>query len=156
MKRKNLITLAFITLTIVLFQGADAQVPQGFNYQAIARGADGKEIINTNISVKISILKHDISTIADPLSKVLGLRGVNFLWNTPASGMEGQQMGFIAQEAAEIVPEIVSVNNDHYSMQYGPVTALLVEAMKEQQKVIDKLSKRVEELETTIYKLREK
>jgi hypothetical protein len=33
-----------------------AQVPQGFNYQAIARGSDGKEIINTTIGVKISIL----------------------------------------------------------------------------------------------------
>jgi hypothetical protein len=33
-----------------------SQVPQGFNYQAIARGADGKEIANTTLQVKISIL----------------------------------------------------------------------------------------------------
>jgi hypothetical protein len=32
------------------------QTPQGFNYQAIARDSQGKEIINTSIQVKLSIL----------------------------------------------------------------------------------------------------
>jgi hypothetical protein len=33
-----------------------SQIPQGFNYQAIARGSDGKEIANTTLQVKVSIL----------------------------------------------------------------------------------------------------
>jgi hypothetical protein len=33
-----------------------SQIPQGFNYQAIARGSDGKEIANTTMQVKVSIL----------------------------------------------------------------------------------------------------
>jgi hypothetical protein len=82
-------------------------------------------------------LKHDIVTIPDALQKVLKLRGVNFLWNESNEGMEGLQMGFIGQEAVDIVPEVVSVSNDHYSMRYAPITALLVEGMKEQQKQIE-------------------
>jgi len=35
---------------------AFSQVPQGFNYQAIARGSDFKEIVNATFQVKISIL----------------------------------------------------------------------------------------------------
>jgi hypothetical protein len=93
-------------------------------------------------------LKHDIATIPDALQKVLKLRGVNFLWNNPAMGMEGLQMGFIGQEAFEVVPEIVSVNSDHYSMQYAPVTALLVEAVKEQQSIIEKQQVEIERLKS--------
>jgi hypothetical protein len=35
---------------------SNAQVPQGFNYQAIAQDADGKELINTPLQIKLSIL----------------------------------------------------------------------------------------------------
>ena len=57
-------------------------------------------------------------------------------------------MGFIAQEAAGIIPEVVSHDGGHYAMQYGPVTALLVEALKEQQETIQRLEARIEALET--------
>jgi septal ring factor EnvC (AmiA/AmiB activator) len=57
--------------------------------------------------------------------------------------MEGLQMGFIGQEAETVVPEVVSVNNDHYSMQYAPITALLVEAVREQQKQISNQNEQI-------------
>ncbi|MCU0457406.1 MAG: tail fiber domain-containing protein, partial [Bacteroidales bacterium] len=93
-------------------------------------------------------MKHDIASIPDALEKVLKLRGVNFLWNEPAAGMEGLQMGFIGQEAYEVVPEVVSLKNDHFSMQYAPITALLVEAVKEQQTIIEKQQAEIERLKT--------
>jgi hypothetical protein len=89
-------------------------------------------------------LKHDIVTIPDALKKVLNLRGVNFSWNEPKKGMDGRQMGFIGQEVAEILPEVVSIKDDHYAMQYAPITALLVEGMKEQQKQIDSQKEKIE------------
>jgi hypothetical protein len=95
-------------------------------------------------------LKHDIVTIPDALEKVMELRGVNFLWNDPADGLEGTQMGFIGQEAAEIVPEVVSVINDRYSMQYAPITALLVEGMKEQQQQIESVKLENKQLKSEI------
>jgi trimeric autotransporter adhesin len=98
-------------------------------------------------------LKHDIVTIPDALQKVMKLRGVNFLWNEPKDNMAGLQMGFIGQEAADVIPEVVSVKNDHYSMQYAPVTALLVEGMKEQQKQIESQKKEIEELKALVNSL---
>jgi predicted RNase H-like nuclease (RuvC/YqgF family) len=68
--------------------------------------------------------------------------------------MEGLQMGFIGQEAINIVPEIVSVKNDHYSMQYAPVTALLVEGMKEQQKQIESFRKENQQLKSELDELK--
>jgi hypothetical protein len=95
-------------------------------------------------------LKHDIVTIPDALQKILQLRGVNFLWNEPKENMAGLQMGFIGQEAAEIIPEVVSVKNDRFSMQYAPITALLVEGMKEQQKQIESQKKEIDELKALV------
>lgn len=47
----------FILLAFLYFNiSANSQIPQGFSYQAIARGSDGKEITNTLIGIKISIL----------------------------------------------------------------------------------------------------
>ncbi|MCX6334749.1 MAG: tail fiber domain-containing protein [Bacteroidia bacterium] len=103
-------------------------------------------------------LKHDVISIPDALQKVLKLRGVNFLWNNPSEGMEGLQMGFIGQEAYEVVPEVVTLRNDRFSMQYAPITALLVEAVKEQQSVIEKQQAEIERLralETEVSELRD-
>ena len=83
-------------------------------------------------------LKESITTIEDALEKVLSLRGVNFEWKDTTNHDAGPQMGFIAQEAEQIVPEVVdrASNGGYYSMQYAPITALLVEAVKDQQDII--------------------
>jgi hypothetical protein len=98
-------------------------------------------------------LKRDIIAIPDALEKVLNLRGVNFFWKDPKKGMESLQMGFVGQEVAKVIPEVVSAENNHYSMQYAPVTALLVEAIKEQQLQIESQQKEIDELKTLVNKL---
>ena len=93
-------------------------------------------------------LKKNIVTIPDALEKVAGLRGVNFEWRDPANLENGKRMGFIAQEAVKVIPEVVGKNGgEFYDMQYAPVTALLVEAIKEQQQIIEKLQERIAALE---------
>jgi hypothetical protein len=57
------------------------------------------------------------------------------------------KMGFIAQEVNNVLPELVDTDSEFYSMQYAPITALLVEAVKQQQLLINKLTLRIEELE---------
>ncbi len=81
-------------------------------------------------------LKSNIMTISGALSKVLMLRGVTFNWKDTEKFSPGSKIGFIAQEVDEVVPEVVNKTDNLYSMQYGPITALLVEALKEQQKII--------------------
>jgi hypothetical protein len=88
-------------------------------------------------------LKTNVNTIVNPLDKVNLLRGVNFEWkdiDESKGRYGGSQMGFIAQEVDEHVPELVMHNEDLWSVSYGNATALLVEAVKE-------LSDRVSDLE---------
>ncbi|HKL67354.1 MAG TPA: tail fiber domain-containing protein, partial [Bacteroidales bacterium] len=88
--------------------------------------------------------KKNINPISDALEKILMLRGVEFEWKDIASHMPGRQIGFIAQEVIDIMPEVVDSSNDSYSMQYAPLTAVLVEAVKEQQTEIEDLRSQVE------------
>ena len=92
-------------------------------------------------------LKKEITTIPNALEKVMSLRGVNFYWKDSKKRGEELQMGFIAQEFKLIIPEVVKKNSEYYSMQYAPITAVLVEAVKEQQKIIENLESRLIELE---------
>jgi hypothetical protein len=52
MKSKLLLSLLFTFVFYLL----SSQVPQGFNYQAIARDGSGNPIVNTALQVKIAIL----------------------------------------------------------------------------------------------------
>jgi hypothetical protein len=77
-------------------------------------------------------LKTNVGFIENPLSKVLALQGVYFNWkNNPDSD---RQIGLIAQETLKVVPEAVVGNEeDGYGIAYGNLSALLIEAIKEQQ-----------------------
>jgi hypothetical protein len=84
-------------------------------------------------------LKKNIETIPHALDKVLLMRGVTFNWKD--SSMPKRMMGMIAQEVLQVVPELVFQNrkDGFYGINYGETTGLLVEAIKEQQKLIEEL-----------------
>ena len=90
--------------------------------------------------------KSHITPIENPLQKVLQLRGVHFDWNTkdfPDRKFSDQKaIGLIAQEVEKVLPEVVQTEKTpegYKAVQYDKVVALLVEAIKEQQKQIDRL-----------------
>ena len=53
----------------------------------------------------------------------------------------------IAQQVEKVVPEVVFKKDDYYGMNYTPLVALLVEAIKDQQPQIDELTERLDKLE---------
>jgi hypothetical protein len=60
---------------------------------------------------------------------------------------DGRQIGFIAQEVEEVLPEVVHTDSEGYkSVEYSKVVSVLVEAIKEQQKEIDELKQAKTEL----------
>jgi hypothetical protein len=105
------------------------------------------DIIANSIAGSSDIrFKKNIRTVENALDKVKSLRGVYFNWNKdafPDRNFGAQdELGFIAQEVEKVVPEIVTKENtkDEYrSVKYDKLVALLVEAIKEQQKQIDSL-----------------
>jgi hypothetical protein len=56
-------------------------------------------------------------------------------------------MGVIAQELLNVIPEVVSeTDSGMYTVAYGNITAVLIEAIKEQQKQIDELKAKLDGL----------
>jgi hypothetical protein len=98
-----------------------------------------------------SRFKTNVETISNALEMIAKLRGVNFDWKRSEfpekSFAEGRQIGFIAQEIKEVMPEVVSQGKDgFYSVDYAKLTPLLVEAAKQQQKEVDDLKAQVKKL----------
>jgi hypothetical protein len=113
----------------------------------------GDIIANSIAGSSDARFKTNITPIANPLQKVLALRGVHFNWNTSAFPQrmfsDKRTLGFIAQEVEKVLPEIVQTENTtegYKSVQYDKVVALLVEAMKEQQKQINQLKRELKKL----------
>ncbi len=82
--------------------------------------------------------KEDVEPLRDSLNKVLKLRGVEFSWKQDEypehNFSEERQVGLIAQEVAEVLPEVVNKSNDEkgfYSVSYGRIVPVLIEAIKE-------------------------
>jgi hypothetical protein len=98
-------------------------------------------------------LKTNINVVSDALDKVLRLRGVHFEWIDQRE--KGTRLGFIAQEVETILPEVVDHKSDQYTMQYAPVAALLVEAIKEQQTQIEVLKAQNKALKAKIAQIDE-
>jgi len=91
--------------------------------------------------------KENINPIQQALEKVCNLEGVTFEWQDKSNHPKGDQLGFIAQDVEDILPEVVDNSGDHYSMQYAPITALLVEAIKQQQDLIEEMNMKISEME---------
>lgn len=89
-------------------------------------------------------LKSNITNIESPLDKLSKINGVTFDWiETPGiHSHTGSDIGVIAQEIEEVLPDIVTTRDNGYkAVKYDKLVALLIESNKE-------LAKRIESLES--------
>lgn len=98
------------------------------------------------ISVSDLRTKQNVQTIGGALKKVVNLRGVYF----NRIGSNTKHIGVIAQEVNEILPEVVSYteNEDRYSVAYGNMVGILIEAIKEQNEKIVELENKLNQIKT--------
>ena len=96
-------------------------------------------------------LKDNVRPIESAIFKVQQIRGVEFDWNEKAGKIEqekGHDVGLIAQEVEKVLPEVIQIREDGIkAIAYEKVVPLLVEAIKEQQTLIEDLSNRIKTLE---------
>ncbi|MES2591883.1 MAG: tail fiber domain-containing protein [Bacteroidota bacterium] len=90
--------------------------------------------------------KKNISALPNALKSIMQLQGVNYFWKVnefpDKHFVDTRQIGFIAQDLEKIYPEMVFTDTDGYkSVDYSRLTPVLVEAVKEQQKMIELLQK---------------
>ncbi len=95
-------------------------------------------------------LKKDIHKV-DGIETVMKLEGVHFTWKES----EKKDIGFIAQEVEEVLPELVNTNpvTGFKSVQYANLIAPLVEATKEQQSLIESQGLELEETREQCFEL---
>ena len=106
--------------------------------------------------------KENIITIDNALDKVLQLRGVYY--NRKESKVDerddlykGRQLGMIAQEVQEIVPEVVSYAEeiDQYGLDYPKMVGLLVEGIKDQHSIVKTQEETINNMQKDIDMLKE-
>ncbi len=92
--------------------------------------------------------KKDIVPISNAIDLVKNLDGVRYNYDKEAfpekKFPEKAQVGLIAQDVNQILPEVVNIDNEgYYSIGYGSIVPVLIEAIKEQQTRIEELEKLV-------------
>jgi len=102
-------------------------------------------------------LKDDFLEIEQPLEKVLSMQGVNYRWKTDEypdrNFPEGRHYGVIAQDIENVLPEIVMEHNGEKAVAYTEIIPVLIEAMKEQQNLIEKQQTEIDELKKMVMEL---
>jgi putative lipoic acid-binding regulatory protein len=128
----------------------DGTIETASGYQLKLKSGNGNVYVNDNLDVNGNVnsssdikLKTNIKTLTNSLNKVLQMRGVEY----DRIDMDNKhQIGVIAQEVEEIIPELVSESDGIKNVSYGNITALLIEAIKEQQDQINTLKQEIENL----------
>lgn len=106
-------------------------------------GSGNLTMLNNVTAYSDARLKTDVVKIENALDKVQQLNGYTYTRTDTGS----KQTGVIAQEVMKVLPEVVMGSEDtHYSVAYGNMVGLLIEAIKEQQGQINELKLTIEQL----------
>lgn len=85
--------------------------------------------------------KTDVETIEDGLQRVVNSRGVKYVRDRK------NEVGVIAQEIQQTIPEVVSEDQNGYLyVSYGNITGVLIEAIKELNTKVDQLQSELDSL----------
>ncbi len=92
-------------------------------------------------------VKENIVEISDCISKVQAMKGVYY--NRTDFNTETKKVGVIAQDVEAVLPELIieSPEDGLKSVAYSELTAVLINAIKEQQEIIEDLKTRITKLE---------
>ena len=93
-------------------------------------------------------VKDNIEVVTNAIEKIQAIRGVTFTRKDASlEDKDKRHAGVIAQEVLKVMPEVVTgTEKDMYSVAYGNMAALFIEAIKEQQLQIEELKKQIEYL----------
>ena len=87
-----------------------------------------------NVTTSDGRLKKDIQPLTHALDAILKLQGKTYRWKEDTTFANKKDIGLVAQEVEKVFPELVAENEQGYKgIAYSKLTAVLIEAMKEQQ-----------------------
>jgi len=96
--------------------------------------------------------KKNIEPLENVLDKMNSLQGVRYEWKTdefPDQGFTNEaQIGLVAQDVERVMPELVHTDQKGFkAVSYDKLSAVLIEAVKEQQVTIEALSEQLNKME---------
>ena len=111
--------------------------------------------VTTQIITSDTRLKKNIQPISDALPSLMRLEGVTYQWDQeqyPEMPLpNGDDIGLLAQEVEQVFPELVSEGENGYkAIASHKLTAILIEAVKEQQTQIKELAEENNQLRSTL------
>ena len=105
---------------------------------------DGSAILSGELTVESdSRLKANINPLGNTISKLLLIDGKSY---TLKSNESIEKIGLLAQEVQKVFPELVKQSGDQQgtlSVNYQGMIAILINAIKEQQKEIDEIKNKL-------------
>ena len=106
---------------------------------------DGTTTVAGELTVNSDMrLKTNIISLGATLANVLQIDGKSY--NMKRDAQQKTKIGLLAQDIQKIYPELVSEQNGILSVNYQGLVPVLINAIKEQQTLIDKNSKLIEKL----------
>lgn len=85
-------------------------------------------------------LKDNLTPITKPLEKISQISGYEFDWNDKQDTYSGHDVGVVAQEIEQIIPEVVTEREDGLkAVRYEKLVPLLIESIKELTAKVEKL-----------------
>ena len=91
-------------------------------------------------------LKDNLKPIENSLEKVSKLSGYEFDWNDKQDTYQGHDVGVIAQEVEEVLPEVVTTRDSGYkAVKYEKLVPLLIESIKELKEEVNGLKSKLGE-----------
>ena len=114
-------------LNVIIRDGKEAEI-------ARFRGSDKALLVKGDIvafHTSDKNLKDNIKNIENPLEKISKINGVTFNWNSSQDTHTGADIGVIAQEIEDIIPEAVTTRDTGYkAVKYEKIIPLLIESIK--------------------------
>ena len=139
-------------IAIEIDSSRDVKITESVGIGVAANGTAGRLDCSNDVVAFASSdkrLKENIKPLDNALDKINKINGVEFDWKKLTEkeketihGNTGHDVGVIAQEIEEVLPEVVTTRDSGYkAVKYEKIVPLLIEAIKELKQEIEDLKK---------------
>jgi hypothetical protein len=144
-----------------LAQNYNVRMTNNENRQLEIKFADGNGVLKVNGTVLASCgtlicsdarYKTNVALLTNVLASLSQINGYTYHWKADEFPNEGfndkNQIGVLAQELEKIYPELVVTDKDGYkSVDYARLSPILLQAIKEQNEIVESQAQKLERLE---------
>jgi hypothetical protein len=151
------LNLGAANTNLLTLNGASGNVGIGTETPSQKLQVIGNILATGTITPSDARFKRDIRRIDDPVGKIMQLNGVTYYYRntefTQFGFTDKEQVGVIAQEVEKVLPQLVFTDDKGYkAVDYTKLVPLLIEGIKEQQRLIESQEDKINKQEISLEK----